>query len=137
MSAEKCLILLIEDNPADAVLVREAFDEAGVECTLSVVRDGAEAVAFFQSLDADDEIASPDLILLDLNLPKVGGAKVLERLRASPRCRNTGVLIVSSSGAPSDRAQARELGATEYFRKPSSLDEFMQLGAVVQRLLKK
>lgn len=128
-------ILLVEDNPADAVLVAEAFEEAQFDYAMTVVRDGEEAVAFFDALDADPSQDCPDIILLDLNLPKISGTTVLERLRASPRCAPIKVLIVSSSDAPADRQKAMNLGASDYFRKPSSLKEFMLLGAKVKSML--
>jgi CheY-like chemotaxis protein len=128
-------ILLVEDNPADAVLVAEAFEEARFDCAITVVHDGEQAVAFLDALDADASQDCPDLILLDLNLPKVSGTAVLERLRASPRCAGIKVLIVSSSDAPADRQKAMTLGASDYFRKPSSLKEFMLLGAKVKSML--
>jgi CheY-like chemotaxis protein len=128
-------ILLVEDNPADAVLVAEAFEEARFDCAITVVHDGEQAVAFLDALDADASQDCPDLILLDLNLPKVSGTAVLERLRASPRCAEIKVLIVSSSDAPADRQKAMTLGASDYFRKPSSLKEFMLLGAKVKSML--
>lgn len=128
-------ILLVEDNAADALLVEEAFEEAKFDCSITVVRDGEQAVAFFDALDADASQDCPDMILLDLNLPKVSGNMVLERLRASPRCARIKVLIVSSSDAPADRQRAMTLGANDYFRKPSSLKEFMLLGAKVKSMI--
>jgi CheY-like chemotaxis protein len=79
--------------------------------------------------------ACPDLVLLDLNLPKVGGDVVLERVRSSRACKSVKVLIVSSSDAPSDRERAMQLGASEYFRKPSSLEQYMEFGPKVRMLL--
>jgi DNA-binding response OmpR family regulator len=72
---------------------------------------------------------------LDLNLPKVGGEAVLERVRSSPACKGVKVIVVSSSDAPSDRKRVMELGANEYFRKPSSLEQFMEFGPKVLALL--
>jgi CheY-like chemotaxis protein len=135
MSPEKPHVLLVEDNPADADLVQEAFAEAHFFCDLVVVRDGAQAIDFIEALDAGSAQGCPDLILLDLNLPKVSGEVVLERVRMSPRCRGAKVLIISSSDAASDRMKVMKLGASEYFRKPSSLEQFMQLGPKVQALL--
>jgi CheY-like chemotaxis protein len=136
MNMETPHILLIEDNPADADLVEEAFSEAHFACELSIMRDGAEAIDFIENLDAGSPQPCPDLVLLDLNLPKVGGRAVLERVRSSPKLRKTIVLIISSSDAPSDRKQVMDLGADEYFRKPSSLTQFMELGPKVQMMLR-
>jgi CheY-like chemotaxis protein len=115
--------------------VEEALAEERLDCGLYVVRDGAIAIDFIEQVDADDGHPCPDLVLLDLNLPKVSGEEVLKRVRVSPRCGRTKVLIISSSNAPSDRERAMALGATGYFRKPSSLDEFMQLGPKVREML--
>jgi len=135
MIAEKPRILLIEDNPADADLVEEAFDEARLDCNLSVLRDGAQAVDFIERLDAGLSADCPDLVLLDLNLPKVSGETVLERMRLSPKCGAAKVLVISSSDAPADRARVMALGASDYFRKPSTLAQYMELGPKVQHML--
>jgi DNA-binding response OmpR family regulator len=130
MKIEKPQVLLVEDNPADANLVEEALAEADVDCDLSIMSDGAQAVDFIDRLDR-----SPALVLLDLNLPKIGGETVLERLRSSPHGKTAKVLVISSSDAPSDRERVRRLGATDYFRKPTSLAEFMRLGPIVKAML--
>ena len=135
MSATRPHVLLVEDNPADADLVEEAFIDAEIDCNLAIMRDGAEALGFIEQLEADLCRACPDLILLDLNLPKVGGEALLERIRLSPRCTAAKVLIISSSDAPADRQRAKELGASGYFHKPSSLEQFMEFGPQVRVLL--
>jgi CheY-like chemotaxis protein len=135
MSEKRPFVLLVEDNPADADLVEEAFAEANIDCQLYILRDGAQAIEFIERLDSGLSQACPDLVLLDLNLPKVGGEAILERLRSSPMCKSVKVLIVSSSDAPTDRKRAMELGASEYFRKPSSLEQFMAFGPKVRVLL--
>lgn len=135
MNTERPHILLVEDNPADAELVAEALAEAALECGLSVVRDGLQAIAFIERLDADPSSQCPDLVLLDLNLPKIGGVEVLNRVRLSPRCRDAKVLVISSSDTPVDRERSMRLGASEYFHKPSSLKQFMELGLKVRALL--
>jgi CheY-like chemotaxis protein len=135
MNANKLHVLLVEDNPADADLVEEAFTDAKIDCNLSIVRDGAEAIGFIERLDSDLCRVCPDLILLDLSLPKVGGEAVLERIRSSPRCTGVKVLIVSSSDTPADRKRAMELGASDFFHKPSSLEQFMEFGPKIRVLL--
>jgi CheY-like chemotaxis protein len=135
MSEKRPFVLLVEDNQADADLVEEAFAEAKIDCHLSILRDGAQAIAFIERLDSGLSQARPDLVLLDLNLPKVGGEAVLERVRSSPACKGVKVIVVSSSDAPSDRKRVMELGANEYFRKPSSLEQFMEFGPKVLALL--
>jgi CheY-like chemotaxis protein len=135
MNTEKPFVLLIEDNPADVNLIEEAFAEAQLDCDLSILRSGAQAIDLINGLDSGSSSRCPDLVLLDLNLPKVSGEKVLERVRSSANCRAAEVLIISSSNAPSDRDRIEKLGAVGYFQKPSSLEQFMTLGPKVRALL--
>jgi CheY-like chemotaxis protein len=135
MKTERPQILLVEDNPADANLVEEALAEAHVECGLSVFRDGVQAIEFIDRLDANLAHPRPDIVLLDLNLPKICGEEVLKRVRLSPKCGSAKVLIVSSSDAPADREKAMTLGASGYFRKPSSLEQYMELGPKIRSML--
>ena len=128
--------MLVEDNPADVDLIEEALAEGHIDCELVVIQDGDKAIAAIELSDADTERACPDLMLLDLNLPKVTGEEVLKRVRSSRTFRDIKVLIVSSSNAPSDRERVMQLGATDYFRKPSTLDQFMELGPRVRSLLR-
>lgn len=116
-------------------MIREALEQCGLDAVLDVLRDGHAATKYFDAADADESAPCPDLILLDLNLPKTSGDAVLKHLRAGRRCRNTKVLIVSSSDAPSDRATAERYAAAAYFKKPSIYAEFMKLGPLVKDLL--
>jgi CheY-like chemotaxis protein len=131
----KPFVLVIEDNLGDVLLVEEALREHQIDCDLTVVDDGEEAMRLIQSIDGDPTTRSPTLVLLDLNLPKCSGYEILDRIRRSARCPTMPVVIVTSSQAPSDLAQTKQLGATAYFHKPVSFDEFMKLGAVVRNLL--
>jgi CheY-like chemotaxis protein len=135
MVEERRNILLVEDTEPDVFLVREALRQAGLEFDLKVFDDGEKAVEFIEALDRDNGQTCPHLVLLDLNLPKRTGEQVLERMRQSPRCGELPVIIVTSSDSPKDKARTSRLGATEYFRKPSRLDEFMKLGPLVRDLL--
>ena len=134
MTTAHLRILLVEDNPADVTLVEEALSEAGMNCILELATDGSKAIELIERIDAGSR-PCPALMLLDLNLPRVSGEAVLQRLRDSQRCNAMRVLVVSSSAAPSDRDRAMKLGATDYFRKPSSLAEFLELGPKVRSLL--
>jgi CheY-like chemotaxis protein len=127
-------ILLVEDNPADAGLVRKALEEHGVKGQIILLADGEMATQFIQCLDAQ-QVACPDLVILDLNIPKKPGREVLEYLRRSMRCRHVPIVILSSSDAQQDRADAARLGADRYIRKPSHLEEFLSLGAVFKETL--
>ena len=133
-ATKQYLILLVEDNPADADLVEEALADANLDCRLQVLGNGKRALDYI-SLIENDQAPCPDLVLLDLNLPQVSGEAVLKRIRSSPRCGSVKVLIVTSSDAAHDRRNAMELGATDYFRKPSSLAQYLELGPKVRDLL--
>jgi len=128
-------ILLAEDNRGDVLLIRRALAEHGIEHELHMVHDGEAAITFLSRIGEPGGVACLDLVLLDLNLPKVNGSQILRALRSHPRCAATPVIIVSSSNASSDRARIAELGISHYFQKPSELDEFMRLGAVVRGVL--
>jgi len=128
-------ILLAEDNPGDVFLVRRALLKHGLEVDLIVVEDGQAALRFFDRADADETFARPDLILLDLNLPRTNGSRVLMRIRQSQRCGATPIIVVTSSDSPLDRDVAAKLGATHYFQKPGDLAGFMQLGRIVRNTL--
>ena len=127
-------IVLVEDNPGDVGLVREALYEYGIGFELTVLFDGERAFELIDRLDRD-RMRCPDLVLLDLKLPKRDGHEVLEHMRASVQCAHVPVVIVTSSNAREDRDKAAKLGATRYIRKPHRLDEFIQLGAIFKELL--
>jgi CheY-like chemotaxis protein len=131
---ERLSLLVVEDSPADVFLVKEAMKEEGLSCHLEVADDGEKAIRILDDVDAGSQEV-PNLLLVDLNVPRQSGTQVLERLRRSPRCRQTPVVMMSTSDTPVERKRAFDLGATEYFCKPSSLTEFMQLGKLVRRLL--
>lgn len=108
---------------------------AGVSAVFHVADDGEKAVDFFEAAAQDPEAPCPDLVILDMNLPKYKGGEVLRRMRSSARCADAPVLIVTSSDSSNDREDMRRLGADDYFRKPSDLSEYMQLGQRVRALL--
>jgi len=128
-------LLLVEDSPADVFLVKEAMKEEGLEVQVEIADNGEAAIQLFDRLDAGLTTAPPNLLLLDVNIPRCNGTEVLDRLRRSPKCRSVPVVMISSSDSPAERQRAFELGATEFFRKPSTLTEFMKLGKLVRRLL--
>jgi two-component system, chemotaxis family, response regulator Rcp1 len=120
-------ILVIEDNPADVHMVREAIKGAGLQAEICVVTDGEQATRFFDERDLDSSKPCPDAIILDINLPKKRGGEILRHIRRSVRCSATPVLIVSTSGSEKDRADVMKHGANGYFRKPSEYDEYLKL----------
>jgi CheY-like chemotaxis protein len=130
-------ILVAEDSPADATLVREALAEAGVNAELHVIPDGAQVLAFLDRLDADQNAPALDLVLLDMHLPKCDGDGILKRLRSARRHRETPVIVMTSSPESILEHKAMNVAALSFFRKPSSLDEFMKLGAIVRDLLQR
>jgi len=129
-------ILLAEDNPGDVFLVRRALEKHDLKVKLVVVEDGQAALQFLDKVDsAEGGDICPDLVLLDLNLPRATGSRVLMRIRQSPKCAATPIIIVTSSDSPLDREVAAQLGATGYFQKPGDLAGFMQLGRIVRSAL--
>lgn len=128
-------ILLAEDNSADIELVREALEDRAIAYELRVVEDGELAMDFIKRIDLDSALRCPKLFLLDLHLPKRDGEEVLRCLRASERCGQTPVVILTSSDSPSDRETATRNAALHYFRKPSTLEQYMQLGDVVRNII--
>jgi chemotaxis family two-component system response regulator Rcp1 len=128
-------ILLAEENDGDVFLVRRALEKQVLPHELVVARNGEEALKMLDRAPGASESAAPDLILLDLNLPKVDGTQVLSRIRKSNALLRTPVIILTSSDSPRDRESALELGATLYFGKPTDLQSFMHLGEVVEKVL--
>jgi CheY-like chemotaxis protein len=135
MTKSSRYILLAEDNPADVLLVREALEDRGVNYDLHVLSDGAQAVRFIEEIDRDQALHCPRLILLDLHLPKVDGDAILRSLRASERCGQTAVVIMTSSDSPRDLESATRNAALHYFRKPATLEQFLLLGDVVKSIV--
>jgi CheY-like chemotaxis protein len=127
-------VFLAEDNPGDVRLILEALKLHKVNFNLHVFEDGEKALGFVSRL-SDPAAICPDLILLDLNLPKTDGRDILKRIRQIPRTKSVPVIVLSSSESPKDRSEAASLGADRYIRKPSTLDEFMAIGALVKELV--
>jgi CheY-like chemotaxis protein len=125
---------MAEDNDADVDLVREAFREHNIDCELTVAHDGANASEYIDDVAAGRR-PPPDMFLLDLNLPQTDGHELFASIRICPLCVDAPVIVLTSSDAPRDRDRARALGASVYFRKPSDLLEFLQLGAIVSQLI--
>jgi CheY-like chemotaxis protein len=115
--------------------MREAIGNTGIDVEIEVVQDGHEATRYFDAVSASENMPCPDLILLDMNLPRQSGDEVLRHLRASGRCSSAKVLIVSSSDAPRDVASVEAFSLSGYFKKPSSYAEFLKLGPLVKSLL--
>jgi DNA-binding response OmpR family regulator len=125
-------LLVIEDNPADVDLLRRALAIAECDCQLSIIEDGAEALALFKP---GANPAVPDLAIIDLNLPKHGGLEIIEQMRAHPAFAGVPVIILSSSSSLSDRSRLEKYHIERYIVKPADLEEFMKIGWQIRELL--
>jgi CheY-like chemotaxis protein len=120
-------VLLVEDNPADVRLTEEAFKEGRVINHLNVVSDGVAAMQFLRREGQFEHAPRPDLILLDLNLPKKNGREVLQEIKSDPALRRIPVMILSTSKADQDLHKAYNLHANCYITKPVDLEQFLNV----------
>ena len=118
-------VLLVEDEPADAHLVRLAFEEGRLLACLHHVGDGVEAFTFLQREGMHADAPAPDVILLDLNMPRMDGREFLRRIKADPVLHGIPVVVLTTSDAESDLAAVYNLGAAGYIVKPLDVDEFI------------
>jgi two-component system response regulator len=135
--ASKAHILLVEDNPGDVQLLRLAFDAASLDCDLTVIADGAEAVQLVRQFESDSTRRPPDLAILDLNVPRKDGLEVLESIRASSPLAAMPVVILTSSSSPRELNRLQTLGACRHITKPAELEAFMAIGPVIKQILEK
>jgi len=119
-------ILLVEDSPADVLMTREAFAEAKLLNTLHVVEDGVEAMAFLNRAGKYASVPHPDLILLDLNLPRKNGREVLAEIKADPKLRTIPVVVLTTSDSEQDVLQAYGQHANCYIVKPVGFANFVE-----------
>lgn len=119
------VILLVEDNPGDVRLTREALKESKVRNQMDVVGDGIEALAFLRREAPFGNAARPDLILLDLNLPRMGGLEVLGKIKADEALKSIPVVILTTSQAEQDIVHSYKLFANAYVTKPVDLEQFI------------
>ncbi|MEZ5583743.1 MAG: response regulator [Candidatus Competibacteraceae bacterium] len=120
-------ILLIEDNPGDVLLTREGLEEAKVRNNLYVVRDGIEALDFLHRQGTYANAERPDLILLDLNLPRKDGREVLQDIKHDPQLRSIPVVVLTTSESDEDILRSYELHANCYITKPIDMAGFIQV----------
>lgn len=118
-------ILMVEDNPGDVRLTREALKEYKIRNQLHVVEDGMEALLFLNKEGEYRDAPTPDLVFLDLNLPKKDGREVLEEIKADPQLRRLPVIVLTSSSAEEDILRSYDLHANAYVTKPVRLQEFI------------
>jgi CheY-like chemotaxis protein len=120
-------ILLVEDSPADILLTREAFEHNKIVNAIHVVEDGIQAMEFLYKRGAYASAPRPDLILLDLNLPRKNGREVLAEIKADPDLRSIPIVVLTTSSADEDILRAYDLNANCYVIKPVGFDNFMQV----------
>lgn len=129
---EPLRILLVEDNEADAHLVRHFFESCGFEGSLDRVSDGAQAVDYLFKRGKFSGAVEPDVVLLDLGLPKISGHDVLRTVRSEERLRNLPIIVLSTSNMETDMSRCMKMGASSFMTKPCDLSEMEDL---VGRLL--
>jgi two-component system, chemotaxis family, response regulator Rcp1 len=125
-------ILLVEDSPGDVRLTLESLKESKVRNNISVVGDGIEALAFLRCQDKHGHAPRPDLILLDLNLPKKDGREVLADIKNDPELKRIPVVILTTSKAEEDILRTYTLHANCYITKPVNLDQFMKVVRAIE-----
>nr|MDZ8039354.1 response regulator [Nostoc sp. CreGUA01] len=120
-------VLLVEDNPGDAQLTRIALEDSKISIHLNVVEDGVEAMAFLRKQEKYVEAAHPDIVLLDLNLPKKDGREVLAEIKADENLKRIPVVVLTTSQAEEDILKAYNLSANCYITKPVDFDQFVKI----------
>jgi two-component system, chemotaxis family, response regulator Rcp1 len=129
------LILVIDDNQSDVFLLERALKKQDLRFELIHLLDGGEALAFIRRQGAYHEAAIPDLILLDLNLPKCTGEEISREIRASKHLASVPVCVWSSSRSRRDQSLLQDHGVVRFIIKPSGLDQFMEIGIIIKDLL--
>ena len=120
-------VLLVEDSLPDIELTLEALEEAKLANEVHVVRDGAEALDFVHRRGGHEQAPRPDLIILDLNLPKLSGQEVLEHLKTHAELRRIPIAVLTTSAAEVDVVRSYDLGANCYLTKPVDVDQFLKI----------
>jgi CheY-like chemotaxis protein len=120
-------ILLVEDDPGDVLMTREAFEDYKVRNQLHVVSDGADAMAFLRQEGDFADAPRPDLVLLDLNLPRMDGREVLESIKSDPELSSIPVVVLTTSEAEDDVLRSYSLHANAYVTKPVDFERFIEV----------
>ena len=128
-------ILVIEDNPADVELLRLALDTTDLPHELIALHDGGEALAMFKQEAGFANRVAPDLVILDLNLPKYDGLEILETIRSNPAFAKLPILVLSSSSSPREISRVQAFGLVQFVHKPADLDRYLGIGSIVKDFL--
>ncbi len=130
--ARPAQIFLAEDNPADVYLIRQALQERQLSHRMHVAEDGEKAAMYLSRIGREGPC--PDIVLLDLSLPKQDGQELLQLLRSNPSCSEKPVIVMSSSDSPKDHELTERLGAT-FFKKPADLEQFWRIADLIAQKL--
>jgi DNA-binding response OmpR family regulator len=125
-------ILLVEDDLGDSDLIQEVFEESQFSVTLNLVRDGDSAIAYLRRKGEYANATLPDLILLDLNLPPLGGQEVLKAIKSDNYLKHIPVIILTTSDSREDILRSYQLGANSYITKPLGLEEFIEVIRLIE-----
>ncbi|BCL33672.1 response regulator [Nostoc sp. MS1] len=120
-------VLLVEDNPGDAELTRIALEDSKISVNLNIVEDGVEAMAFLRKQDKYTNVPHPDIVLLDLNLPRKDGREVLAEIKTDNSLKRIPVVVLTTSQAEEDIIKAYNLAANCYITKPVDFDQFVRI----------
>jgi CheY-like chemotaxis protein len=128
-------VFLVEDNAADVDLFRMALADACVDCDLVVFEDGSDLVDYVRRHRGETDGCMPDLVILDLNLPKIGGLEVLQMIRQEPDYQKVRIAVLSSSPSVRERDKLVSFQISEFITKPPDLDKYLEIGKTVRKLL--
>jgi CheY-like chemotaxis protein len=120
-------VLLVEDDPGDVLMTREAFEDYKVHNQLHVVNDGEQAMAFLRNEGGYADLPRPDLVLLDLNLPRMDGRQVLDAIKSDPELSSIPVVVLTTSEAEDDVLRSYSLHANAYVTKPVDFERFINV----------
>ena len=132
LNPEKMKVLVVEDNPDNVTIIKRAMRKSEVKCELYFARDGEEALDFLHREGEFEDVPRPDLILLDLNLPKINGLEVLAKVKEDERLRRIPVIVLTISEREEDMVKAYDSGAASYMTKPVDSKDFERLIGTVQ-----